>query len=327
LAQTLATFHPLSSHSRTSDLEVIDFHSHFAGAGIAVDASRGTPPSQGKFWAGVTQRLSQEEALLASLESSRVSARVLNTSLEFVLPPGQEADLSTVQRINDAMAEITTRHPHRLYGLATVDAYRGEESAKELVRAVRELGLRGVFIESAKGDLLPDAPVARPTFAAAAELNIPVFLHPVPDAELRQKFRCTGKFSERLARSAINSAALLSLVDNGVFEEIPNLHVVVTALALGGLMVGECMADGAGIGANSIPRRNVYVDTTGIHPHMVRAAADLVGADHVVTGTDWPVVTVSDLPGRLASIFQTCGFSRTEQELIAGGNARRLLGV
>jgi hypothetical protein len=143
-----------------------------------------------------------------------------------------------------------------VHGLATIDAYQGEASARELERAVRDLGLKGVFIESAKGELLPDAPQARPTFLAAAELDIPVFLHPVPDATLRQKFKRSGKFSERLARSAINSAALLAMVHAGMFEEMDKLNVVVTALALGGLMVGECLADGARLGKHALPSRS-----------------------------------------------------------------------
>jgi hypothetical protein len=56
-----------------------------------------------------------------------------------------------------------------------------EAGARELTHAVTELGLRGVFVESAKGALLPDAEEARPTFAAAAALGVPVFLHPVED--------------------------------------------------------------------------------------------------------------------------------------------------
>lgn len=306
-------------------MDVIDFHCHFAGTGIPIDASRGNAPAQKEFWDGVTRRLTQEEALLASLQTAGVTSRVINTSLEFVLAPGEEANFDTVRRINDSIAEVTHRHGGMLHGLATVDAYRGEESARELTRAVKELGLKGVFIESAKGDLLPDAPEARPTFLAASELGVPVFLHPVPDAVLRRKFRCTGKFGERLSRSAINGAALLAMVHAGMFEEMPNLDVVVTALALGGLMVGECLADGARIGKHASPRRNVYIDTTGMHPVMLRAAIDLVGADHVVTGTDWPVVTETDLPARLAGLFNQCGLGAADRELIANANARRLL--
>jgi aminocarboxymuconate-semialdehyde decarboxylase len=308
-------------------MDVVDFHCHFAGRGIPVDASRGNPAGQKVFWEGVNGRLTQEEALIASLDTSGVCSRVINTSLEFVLAPGEAAGLDIVRRINDSIADVTHRHSAVLHGLATVDAYCGEESARELTRAVRDLGLKGVFMESAKGDLLPDAPEARPTLLAAYELGIPVFLHPVPDAGLRRRFQRTGKFSERLSRSAINSAGLLAMVDAGIFEEMPDLNVVVTALALGGLMVGECLADGARIRRHAFPRRNVYIDTTGMHPVLFRAAVDLVGADHVVTGTDWPVVTETDLPLRLANLFNQCGLGEADRNLIAHANARRLLHV
>jgi predicted TIM-barrel fold metal-dependent hydrolase len=308
-------------------MDVIDFHCHFAGPLIPVDAARGNPPAQKEFWDGVSTRLTQEEALLASMQATGVTTRVINTSLEFVLAPGEEAELDLVRRINDAIAGVTHRHKGLVHGLATIDAYQGEASARELERAVRDLGLKGVFIESAKGELLPDAPQARPTFLAAAELDIPVFLHPVPDATLRQKFKRSGKFSERLARSAINSAALLAMVHAGMFEEMDKLNVVVTALALGGLMVGECLADGARLGKHALPRRNVYMDTTGMHPVMLRAAIDLLGADHIVTGTDWPVVTEPDLPARLARLVDQCHLGESDRDLIANANARRLLHV
>ena len=60
------------------------------------------------------------------------------------------------------MAELTAKNPGKLYGLATVDAFSGDAGARELTRAVSELKLRGVFVESAKGDLLLGAKVFTP---------------------------------------------------------------------------------------------------------------------------------------------------------------------
>jgi predicted TIM-barrel fold metal-dependent hydrolase len=85
------------------------------------------------------------------------------------------------------------------------------------------------------------------------------------------------------------------------------------------------LADGARIGKHAAPRRNVYIDMTGTHPVMLHEAIDLVGADHVVAGTDWPVVPETDLPARLTSLFAQCGLGETDRALIANGNARRLL--
>ena len=210
---------------------MIDFHNHFVAA---------LPCAALEKW----PLLGDERALEGSLEGG--GSRVISTPLEFV--PGVP-----VQRINDSIAGLVRKHPDRLLGLASVDAYGGRAAAEELTRAVKELGLRGAFIESAKGELLPDCQQAQPAFAAA--LGVPVFPHPVPDAPLRSRFG-----NERFVRGTINSAAILAMIGAGMFEKHRGLKVVVTALALGGLLLAERVPEG------------VYIDTTGTRPATLRSA-------------------------------------------------------
>jgi len=37
-------------------------------------------------------------------------------------------------------------------------------------------------------------------------------------------------------------------------------------------------------------RRHVYIDTMGLHPALVASVVELLGADHFLAGTDWPIV-------------------------------------
>jgi len=246
---------------------------------------------------------------------------VISTPLEFLAP---DADCA---QVNERLAEAVARAPGRLHGLATVDAYGGDAAARELERAVRSLGLRGVFMESAKGELLPDAPQARPTLAVAAALGVPVFLHPVADAQLEARFKRFGRHGARLGRGTINSAALYALLEGGLFEALPGLRIVVTALAFGGVLLAAAAPDGARMLRRSPPeqRRHVYVDTTGMLPAGIRAAIELMGADHVVLGTDWPVVHETNLPARLQAMFEDFGLDEPERAAVSGGNALRLV--
>ena len=166
------------------------------------------------------------------------------------------------------MAELVAKHPGKLYGLATVDAFSGDAGARELTRAVKELKLRGVFVESAKRDLVLGAKETRPTLAAAASLGVPVFVHPLTDPELHKRFSRTGRMGLRLARGTINNAALISMLEGGTFDEMPKLQVVMTTLAMGGILLAGGFGDGSGIrsDAPALTRRHVYVDTMGIHP-------------------------------------------------------------
>lgn len=263
---------------------MIDFHNHFVA---------GLPSAALGKW----PLLGDERALAASLEA----VRVISTPLEFA--PGVP-----VERINDSIAGLVSRHGERLIGLASVDAYGGMAAAEELTRAVKVLGLRGVFIESAKGDFLPDCEQAQPVFAAAASLGVPVFLHPVPDAPLRARFG-----NERFVRGTINSAAILAMISAGMFEQHRGLKVVVTALALGGLLLAERVPDG------------VYIDTTGTKRATLRGAIELLGAGRVVAGSDWPVVQERDLAERLASMLAGFGLRGAARERVVAANARELL--
>lgn len=311
----------------TARLRIVDFHNHFVGPSFTLTTLARLPPAQRAFWKSVNRQLADPVALLSSLEASDIDARVVSTPIEFIADADGRVAPDLVPRINDGVARLVDRHPGRLYGLATVDAHSGEAGAHELARAVTQLGLRGVFVESAKGNLLPDAPEARPTFAAAAALGVPVFLHPVEDPQLFERFRKYGRLGVRLTRGTINAAAIFAMLESGMFEEIPNLRVVVTALALGGLLLAGSVGDGWRLRKDTPPalRRHVYIDTTGLHPATIRAAVDLLGADHVLFGSDWPVVAESSVRERMGATFAACGLDATAAELIGGGNALRLM--
>ena len=311
------------------DLQVIDFHSHFVGPAFTPLAGAAAPPALRDHFREVNRKLASSASLLNSIDEAGITARVINTPLEFVRSIGTEAEISMVQRINDQIADLVSRHPGRLYGMATVDAYSGEDGAKELTRAVRELGLRGVFLESARGDLLLDAPEARPTLAAASALGVPVFVHPVNDQQLRQRFGRYGRAGMMLSRGTINALALIALLESGTLDELPGLRIVVTTLAVGAVLLTGAFGDGARIrpDAPEQARRHVYIDTMGLNPVLIRSMIDLLGPDHVVAGTDWPIFTETATTNRLQRVLTACGLNAAEQRMVASGNALRLLGV
>ncbi len=310
-------------------LQVVDFHCHFLGAAFKPTTLEQVPAEQQDRWQHINQALTNPALLIETMERSGVSTRVISTPLEFLQIQHGDVDASLIPRINDNLAATVARYPHHLQALATVDVFGGEAAAQELTRAVKDLGMRGVFMACAKGGLLPDDARARPALAAAAEMGVPVFMHPVPDTEFRTRFKACGRLSEPLSRSTINSAALLAMLEGGVFEELPTLHVVVTALALGGLCLAKSLGVGAHIGADepAAARRHVYADTTGLSPFITRTAVELLGADHVLMGSDWPVVDDPHMAARVADLLAACKLAPEDQQRIAGGNARRLLKI
>ena len=310
-------------------LKVVDFHNHYLGPSLASKAGGAAPPALQAYWAEVNRNLGDEGRLTASIDAAGIAARVVNTPLEFIQNADGEASAGLVQRINDQLAGLVSRNPGRLHALATVDAYRGDAGAREVTRAVRELGLRGVFVESAKGNLFLDAPQARPTLATAAELEVPVFVHPITDPDLQKRFAKFGRLGVTLNRSTINAAALFALLESGTFDQLPDLRIVVTTLALGGVLLAGGFNDGHKLrqDAAALARRHIYIDTMGLHPVLVGAAVDLLGADHVLAGTDWPIFTERSVAERLQKALTAAGLDRSSQEMVAGGNTLKLLKV
>jgi aminocarboxymuconate-semialdehyde decarboxylase len=337
-ATLVAGLHPGRANGQTmtrapetsgAALKVIDFHNHHVGPSLKSIAGTGAPAAATAYWERVNRNLSDPQALLASIDTAGIAGRVVNTPLEFLQSPEDDLPADRQRRINDQLAELVHRNPDRLFGLATVDAFSGETGAIELTRAVRELGLRGVFVASAKKHLLLDAPEARPTLQAAAALRVPVFVHPITDPQLGSRLSRYGVLGVTFSRGVTNALSLIALLESGRFEQLPDLRVVMTTLSIGGVLLAGASGDrrGAQRDRQALLRRHVYIDTMGLQPTLIRSMVDVLGPEHILAGTDWPIFEEASVPQRLRAALSACGLGEAEQQMIASGNALKLLGV
>ena len=215
--------------------DIIDFHTHHVPARFVLTAVQAAPASQRARWQALAPKLSDEDLLLKDLREDDKSARVVNIPAALIADAEGRAPHETIMAMNDELAGLVARYPGRIHGLASIDAYDGDRAAREAERAIRDLGLRGLFVDCARGDLMIDAPQARPTLAVAATLGVPVFAHPVAPQPLTRLMAAYGLIGTLFARGTVNSASLIALVEGGVFAQLPGLRVVVTAHAIGGL--------------------------------------------------------------------------------------------
>lgn len=305
---------------------IVDFHSHYIAPHWQLADE--VPQAQRDFWTAFRSRLTSIAALTADIDSGDIDARVINTPTALLFDQSRALPADIFRRINDELAAIAADRPGRLFPLATVDVFSGEEGARELTRAVRELGHVGVFVESGRGDLLLDAPEALPTLRAAAELGVPVFAHPVNPQPLADRLAGYGRPGVFVARGTVNAASLIALLEGGVFDALPDLKVVVTTLAIGGLLLAGGFGDGSRLRHDTPAalRRHVYIDTMGFSPVLIRAAADLIGTDHVLAGSDWPIVSEGPIRPRLSAALEAAGLAQDEAGAIAAGNALSLIG-
>ena len=310
------------------DLEfIIDFHCHYAGADWPALPPVNSLPEHVARWMGIAKRIADLDGLIRDQQEMGVDLRVLSAPPALVTRGGEHLDLAAMRAMNDHLAEVVAGSDH-LAGLATVDAFMGDAAASEVERADRELGLSGIVVDCAHGELFLDAPEARATLQMAADLGVPVFAHPVSPAELSAELAPLGNWGRMLARGTSSAASLLSLINSGVLDEVRGLKIVFTWLGGGGLVVAGTLSGAERIRNTAPPqeRWHVYFDTMGFEPSAVRYAVDLLGSDHVLVGSDWPIGLNVASRARVEETLGLAGLDQADRRLVCSGNALGLLG-
>ncbi len=185
------------------------------------------------------------EGRLALMDEQGVDVQVLSLTTPGLhnLEPGPAVE--TARFVNDLIAETCARRPDRFQGFAALPTPDPQAAAGELERAVRELGLKGALVCGRTRERHLDHPALRPMLAKAAELGVPIFIHPqTPPPEVRQaSYSGMGETAD-LALAAFGlgwhyEAGLewVRLAAAGVFDELPDLQVILGHWGGGGAVL------------------------------------------------------------------------------------------
>lgn len=240
---------------------------------------------------------------LALMDEQGVDVQVLSLTTPGLhnLAPGPAVEMA--HRVNDLIAETCARHPHRFQGFAALPTPASDAAPRELERAVRELGLKGALLCGRTRERHLDHPDMRPILAKAAELGVPLFIHPqTPLAAVREANYSGVSEKADLALAAFGlgwhyEAGLqwVRLAAAGVFDELPDLQIIlghwgevvlfylerVSAVFERALDLRRPLADYA--------RQNLYVTGSGMWSvaYLLRCL-DIVGPERLLFSTDFP---------------------------------------
>jgi aminocarboxymuconate-semialdehyde decarboxylase len=241
--------------------------------------------------------------------------------------PAEVADFCRVA--NDSLARFSRDCAGRALAVATLPMQDPGAAVTELRRAVNELGMRGALIGPAVEGTPLDDPAVRPVLAAAAELDVPLIVHPYYVGSLPglTDFYLTNLVGNPVASTVCAARLILS----GLLDEIADLRIVLMhgggflPYQIGRLDHGHRVRPEAR-GCRHDPSHYLsrfWFDTVLHDARPLRYLIDLVGTDHVLFGTDFPFDMADRSPSEQ---LDRVGLDPAGRARVAGDNALTLFG-
>lgn len=165
---------------------------------------------------------------IAEMDAGGIDMQMLHigSCLQMFFDRSQAMELSRLA--NERLAEAVRNYPGRFFGLVAAPPQFPEQAAQELEYGVHKLGLNGMIIHShTRGEYL-DQPKYRPLLEALNALRVPVYIHPREPSpalfEAYEPYNLEGSIWGYAAEVSVHS---LKLIMSGLFDDLPNLQLVI----------------------------------------------------------------------------------------------------
>ncbi len=238
---------------------------------------------------------------------------------------------------NDQLAAAIEKYPDRLQGFAALAPKDADAAAKELERAVKDLGFKGWKTHSNFGDSYLDEKRYWPILAKAEELDVPIYLHPV--APMIPQLRTYGL---ALAGAAFGfgvetATAMMRLVLSGAFDTFPRLKIILGHYGEGLAFLmqridhpfvrphikasdPDAVPDLKRLPSDYL-RDNMLVTTSGNYlPAAFACTRDALGIDKILLATDYPYEEMDEC----VAFIEGRGLSEEDKERLYFGSSSLL---
>ncbi len=270
---------------------------------------------------------------IKEMDATDVTIQVLSTIPVLFNYWAKPADgLETSRFFNDHIADTVAKDPARFIGIGTVPLQDVELAIAEMERCVTELKMPGLEIGSnINGENLSSKRLL-PFYKRAEELDCALFIHPwemMGEQQMQQYW-----LPWLVGMPAETSRAICSIIFGGVLQQFPTLRV---AFAHGGgsfpITIGR-IEHGFNVRPDLVavdnainPRDYIgkfWIDSLVHDANAMQYIIDVMGADKICLGSDYPFPLGEQVPGKL---IEEMGFESGLKEKLLFKNAKDWLGI
>jgi aminocarboxymuconate-semialdehyde decarboxylase len=267
---------------------------------------------------------------IEEMDAHGVGVQVLSTvPVMFSYWAQAEHGLEISKFLNDHIAEIVAEFPLRFIGLGTVPMQDTALAIRELERC-KQIGMAGVQIGTNVNQLNLGEPLFLEFFHACEELEMAVFVHPweMMGEEHMQKYWLPWL----VGMPAETSRAICSVIFSGTLEKCPRLRICFAhgggsfPATIGRIEHGFLVRPDLFPDNKYSPRKylsRLYFDSLVHEKQKLEYLVNLVGADQVMLGTDYPFPLGEPEPGKL---IESMPYDEAIIEMLLHGAALNWLG-
>jgi 6-methylsalicylate decarboxylase len=272
------------------------------------------------------------EARLRLMDRAGVEMQVLSACPQS--PYGQDAKkaVKAARFVNDQYAELVQHHPDRFAAFAALPMPHLEEAVGEMGRALDELHMAGIAMNTTVLGRALVEPDYEPVFAELNRRSAVLYLHPAGNgacSPLISNYQLTWMVGAPIE----DTISIMHLITRGIPARHPDIKIINSHLGGALPMLLQRADDRYRWEAPDTPEppsvtaRRMWYDTVG-HGHVpaLRCAIDSFGADRLVLGTDFPYET-GDIFVRAVDYINDPQIGTTAARAILDQNASALLGI
>ncbi len=233
-------------------------------------------------------------ARLRLMDSAGIDLQVLSAAPQLPYSAYADRAIPAARHVNDEYAAVVAAHPDRFRAFAATPMPHVEAALAEISRAIDDLGMVGVTMNtSVLGRAITD-PDFEPIFAELDTRGAVLYLHPAGNGAC-SPLVTDHKITWMVGAPFEDTIAAMQLITSGHLQRYPGVKIIFSHLGGALPMLTRRADDHLAWESPDTPEppsqavHRLWFDTVShCHAPALRCAIETFGADRILLGTDFP---------------------------------------